>query len=413
MERIRLTETEEKIINQLRKDPSISYRKMARNLKVPLQTVVRAIHSLEKRAIVHPPKVNIYFPKFGLKHYCVYFYTREIAQLNLLCLACDEHPHTVYRAYFFGERSGIYASFQITHEGFSLLKEFLDKLLERNYCEKYDIFEHLEYSSVVIQPFSSITPLHRTFNIQEAWEKRKKQETILPKKLQIINLKKLHTIQFMITRDLTRNFRVKEKDLLRKYQQFVEEQKEEWYAIPTGQTNVLEEYIGSKTEGALSVDFHRKMKYVKENLVGSKGSLTSVSPQLNYEIIAQIIVQNVDEAEQARIFHLLRNVYFPLQFAVVLIQNGLHFYMRGHKQHIAELVYLLRESYRNVKLYFIDNLGNHGTGYPFYIENYDFTERKWKTDRKWIVDDALESLSQKTKNTNFDKLTRKFNPTQV
>ena len=134
MERIRLTETEEKIINQLRNDPSISYRKMAINLKVPLQTVVRAIHSLEKRAIVHPPKVNIYFPKFGLKHYCVYFYTREIAQLNLLCLACDEHPHTVYRAYFFGERSGIYASFQITHEGFPLLKEFLDKLLERNYC---------------------------------------------------------------------------------------------------------------------------------------------------------------------------------------------------------------------------------------------------------------------------------------
>ncbi|UJG41253.1 MAG: winged helix-turn-helix transcriptional regulator [Candidatus Heimdallarchaeum aukensis] len=392
-----------KIIHALQDNPLASYEEIAKKVKIPLTTLYRKIRSLEEKKIIRNTLSSKIAEKIGLTRYTFEFKIKSLEQFQLMQLAFHEHPFTYHYNRFYGNQFGFYAKFDIPEGGIKYFELFLKELINREMCESYNLYASTGHWVDIQEPIPNTKLNPKSFNLVEFWGKRQEMKETNGEKIEKIDIKKLHPIQLLILRDINRNAKQKQKDLLELYKKALENEKvnsEETKIIPEAYKSFIEEFFEGRSHEAIMMDFNRKYKFVFENLVTN----FRINFSRNYFEIYPMqayVIKDISSEESFQTLNLFKKYRPPFRAGIDILNRGLFIAVTLPPFYASRFSYLIYSSYSDFKFYNMDFFGEHGVAYPFYVNNFDPIKNEWKTDKKWIVDDVFSRIDGKLNNGNY------------
>ncbi|MHA1303439.1 MAG: winged helix-turn-helix transcriptional regulator [Candidatus Heimdallarchaeaceae archaeon] len=401
----RLPFLEVKILHALQESPLDSYENIAKKLKIPLSTLYRKIKSLEKRNIIKHILSSKIAEKIGLTRYTIEFKISSLEQMQLMQLAFNEHPYTYHYNRFYGNEYGFYVKFDVPEEGFTLFEDFLKELINREFCEGYNLYASTGNWIDIHEPVPNYRLNPKNFNLVEFWGKRSMMSVNDFEPYEKINLTKLHPIQFLILRDINKEMRRTQKSILKEYKKLinlpVEEDQDR--IIPPAYRPYISEFFSGRSEEAILMDFNRKFSFVADNLI------TNVRLNFSRRFFEQYpmqayVIRDVSKKESNQIISLFRKYKPPFRAGIDLLNRGLFITTTLPPYYAARFSYLILSSFSDFKFYNLDFFGEHGVAYPFFVENFDPDKRCWRIDREWMIDAVFDRINEKLNNGKYGEI---------
>lgn len=170
-----LSKKEYLVIQELQRDPFITYNDLAERLEVSNTTIRNIINSLNsfsetenisedqrKRRGKRTPLnfVALYdYKRLELKHASFLIECQDKTQMEIFENFCDLHPYTAFRSRIHGGLNGIYVIFHIPKEIYEFLIESLNILKEKGLIKRYRplVFDSYIYK-VTLPDFGNFDP---------------------------------------------------------------------------------------------------------------------------------------------------------------------------------------------------------------------------------------------------------------
>lgn len=400
-----------KILHVLQNYPLEPFSSLAEKLSVSPQTMIRRVNSLKERGILRNAIASFEPERISLNRYGVMFDISALHQFTLLQNAISEHNYI--RAYnrFYGERFGIYAHFDLPPNSDAGFKKFLDYLVEQEYCDDYKIMKSLGYRGVNPQQLPKYTSEPETFDVITFWEKRITKSTSLPRLPSSIDFKMIEPLHFLLLRDLTRSvkngrmidIRTKQTDLIEHYNDYYLHlsKKDKLTETESAYLFNLSEFFDTKNGHNAKVEFGRKYyNLVVNNLI--------TNPRWNFSrklfeqhVTRAYFIENIPEPEKAQIFRFFNEEKLPFQMAYELFNKGIFLRITLPPYYDSKINYLIWSTFKDYNIYSLDFFGKHGMWWPFYIDNFDWSTKSWKTSDDWMFNDVVKVINDNLQNGNY------------
>ncbi|MHA1200373.1 MAG: winged helix-turn-helix transcriptional regulator [Candidatus Heimdallarchaeaceae archaeon] len=412
-----------RILHVLQNYPLEPYSAQAEKLKISPQTMIRRVKALQDKEILRNPIASFVPERISLYRYGVMFSISSLHQCTLLQNALSEHKYI--RAYnrFYGESFGIYAHFELPENTEQLFNQYLEHLVEQEYCDSYFTMKSMGYRFTRPQPLPNYTQNAKPFDLISYWEKRLSKSTSLPRLPSAIDLQTLEPLHFQLLKDLTTSvkngividIRTKQTDLIKHYQdKYNHLTKKNQLAANSSEENKLtfeeesmlfnlSEFFDDKNLHNTKVEFGRRYyNLVMNNLI--------TNPRWNFsrKLFEQhatraYFIENVPEKEKAQLFRFFNEEKIPFQSHLELYNKGIFLRLTMPPHDESNINYLIWSTFKDYKIYSLDFFGKHGLYWTFEYENFDFKQKKWRVDKDWMLDSTIAKINDKLINGNFGK----------
>ncbi len=440
-----------RILHTLQNYPLEPYSKQAEKLKISPQTMIRRVKALQEKEILRHPIASFIPERISLFRYGVMFSISSLHQFTLLQNALSEHKYI--RAYnrFYGESFGIYAHFELPENTEQYFNQYLEHLVEQEYCDSYFTMKSMGYRFTRPQPLPNYTQNPEPFDLISFWEKRLSKTPTLPRLPSPIDLQTIEPLHFQLLKDLTTSvkngitidIRTKQTDLIKHYQDKYKHltKKNNHPTNPLDKEEIdnlnltrevklsseeidkineervenklsyeeeaflfnLSEFFDDKNEHNTKVEFGRKYyNLVMNNLI--------TNPRWNFsrKLFEQhatraYFIENVPEKEKAQIFRFFHEEQIPFQSHLELYNKGIFLRLTMPPYYESKINYLIWSSFKDYKIYSLDFFGTHGLYWTFEYDNFDWKQKKWRVDKDWMLNSTIAKIDDKLINGNFGK----------
>ncbi len=411
---------DKKILHVLQNYPLEPFSKQAEKLKISPQTMIRRVKSLKDRKILRTPFASFVPERISLYRYGVIFSISSLHQFTLLQNALSEHKYI--RAYnrFYGESYGIYAHFELPENTEQLFNQYLEHLVEQEYCDSFFTMKSMGYRFTRPQPLPHYTQDPEPFDLISFWEKRLSKSVSLPRLPSAIDLQTIEPLHFELLKDLTTSItngrtidiRSKQTDLIQHYSDYYKHLSKKNEQVSNSNEEKLtsaeeillfnlSEFFDDKNMHNAKVDFGRKYyNLVMNNLV--------THPRWNFsrKLFEQhatraYFIENVPEKEKAQIFRFFHEERIPFQSHLELFNKGIFLRLTMPPYYESKINYLIWSTLKDYKIYSLDFFGKHGLYWTFEYDNFDWQQKKWRVDKDWLLDSTIAKIEDKLQNGNF------------
>ncbi|NWF96625.1 MAG: winged helix-turn-helix transcriptional regulator [Candidatus Thorarchaeota archaeon] len=363
-----LSDTDLKLLHLLETSPTISVRELAHRAGISWITADRHLRELRENGVISD-SVAVFGPsRLGLDRLSVLLKAGRESQVRQLESACDAHPYTHYRSRVYGPYAGLFAQFDIPHEGVAMLKRFLTELQDGGVCERVTYLRSMDYrrSTKTNPELFDPTTLSWTYS----WDKWERDITAARTELpQGSPRRRLHElgltrVDLSLLEELTKNASVSQSVLEKKY-------------------------------GLSQSTVSRKLIFLRENVIESvraqidRSRFDITSTKLFYSPR----VPDDDRAKVYNAFSAPSAPPFPLSIDL-LEGGGVILWGRMPPSYEHGLFYLLWSRLPEIQVFTMDTVGSHSRMYWFYPDNVDFERNTWKYDEDWMFKKPLSELQQ-------------------
>ncbi len=402
---------DKKILHILQNYPLEAFSSLANRLKISPQTMIRRVNRLKTTGILRNPIASFVPERISLTRYGVVFNISQLHQFTLLQNALSEHNYI--RAYnrFYGERFGIYAHFDLPHDTMPIFTKFLDYLVEEEFCDSYNIFKALGYRHDKPEQLPNYSLDPEPFDIIAFWEKRSEKSSTLPRLPSAIDFDTIEPLHFLILRDITSHahngveigIRTKQTDLIEHYRQYYKHlgKKIKLNTTEEHYFSCLGNFFDTRNGHNSKVDFGRKYYNTVRNHLVTNPRWNFSRKLFEQNVTRAFIIENVSEKDKAQFYRFLSEENPPFSTGFELLNKGIFMRIALPPYYESKLSYLIWSTFKDHTIYSLDFFGKHGMWWPFYIENFDWEARNWRTDDDWMFNKVVTSIDEKLRNGNF------------
>ena len=419
-----------KILHMLQNYPLEPYSAIAEKLKISTSTLIRRIKGdkgLIKRGILRYALTSFTPERIALQRFGVMFSISSLHQFTLLQNALSEHNYIRGYNRYYGESYGIYAYFDLPANQEAIFKRFCDHLVAEEYCDDYSIMKSLGYrfSSPQQMPIFTESPEH--FDLISFWEKRLSKSQTLPRLPSSIDLNTIEPLHFLMLRDMTRSvkngrtidFRSKQTELIEHYFDYYKalnkkitltEPEKDFYfnlselfknmPIPNDPNEKV------KITENVKVEFGRKYyNLVMNNLITNPR--WNISRSVFEQHVTRVyFIENVPEQEKAQFYRFITEETPPFQTGFELYNSGILLRLTLPPYYDSKINYLIWSTFKDYKIYSLDFFSTKKSGliWPFYINNFDWKTKNWRTDEDWMFTSVVDGINDKLKNNKFGEI---------
>ena len=413
---------DQKILHVLRNYPLEPYSKQAERLKISPQTMIRRVNGLKEKNILYYPIASFVPERISLYRYGVMFSISSLHQFTLLQNALSEHKYI--RAYnrYYGENFGIFAHFELPENSENFFNQYLEHLVEQEYCDDFFTMKSMGYRFSRPQPLPNYSLNPEPFDLIKFWEKRLTKSASLPRLPSAIDLQTIEPLHFQLLKDLTTSItngrtidiRTKQTDLIKHYedyykhlkkknQQAANSEEDRLTEVEEAMLYNLSEFFDDKNMHNVKVEFGRKYyNLVMNNLI--------TNPRWNFsrKLFEQhatraYYIENIPEKEKAQIFRFLNEETLPFQSHLELFNKGIFLRLTMPPYYESKINYIIWSTFKDYKIYSLDFFGTHGLYWTFEYDNFDWKAQNWRTDKDWMLDSTISKIEDKLINGNFGK----------
>jgi len=204
---------------------------------------------------------------------------------------------------------------------------------------------------------------------------------------------------------IARNMKKTQTDLLDEYKSYLKLPKDDerycrYDTIPIGYRQSVEEFFENRSEEAIKMDFNRKYKFVKDNLISN---IRLNFPRKFFEQYPShiILLKNITTKEKVALYNLFREEKPPFRVTCEVLDEGIYIFTSLPPYYDSRLSYLFLSTFSKFKTYSMDFFGDHGVAYPFYAENFNPQTHSWRDDIDWMYNLVFKRIDEKLNNGNF------------
>lgn len=392
---------ERRIINILCNYPTDSFRNLAKKIDMSTNKFIRIYNSLVDKNIIRKVTAGYTPELLSLTRYHVIIEVSNLNQFHKLQMAFREHPYTCQFNHFFGEHFGCYAIFDIPKKGYNIFKKFLDFLVDSDFCEYYLIYESKGYRCETLEYFFISDMIIRNFDITSFFNRHLDKSDKLSSLPEPLGLDTVTPLQLVLLRDLGRNIRVPQINLIKNYRSFVETPPnvENDDYIPPSFLVYLESFFANRSDDAIKVAFNRQYNFVKTNLI--------YAPRLSFDrkfyelyVYRSFFIENLSDKKSAQLFNLVKEEDPPLKMTVEVLETGIILNFKLPPFFDSKFNYLIWSFFPDYKMYTLDYFGRSGLYYHFYIDNFSPYSSSWRVDEDWMFNNVVENIKEKLEKHN-------------
>ncbi len=348
------------ILLALESNPSMPMTELADLLDVTRITAKKRVDDLRERQIIRDP-IAIYNPVvLGLDRISVIAKVQSLDKLQLLEIACDEHPYTHYRARAFGGDFGLFIQFDTPINTVKLLDDFFKELVNKNIIKDYELLPSIGLRNENYADLKRYNIKMSNWNfswidwfnsLPDTQEKIHAEEKIL------IDYSKFSENHFKILRMLTANGSIK-------------------------QTDIKEKLKLSKTQT------HRDYNYVMENYIDT---IRFIYNREIFDLTETYVAigYNLTERKIAQILAAIKDSPPPFRLAIdILANNRLLLWADMSPAQASNFAFSMWQQNEQTKIYTLDT--KKSRLYWFYPDNFDFNDKCWKINEDYFIKTPLK-----------------------
>ena len=398
----RLNNFDIKILHALQNHPLEPSSQIANLIGTSTQTIIRRIERLTEQGILRYAIASIIPERLGLVEYAAIIYVSSIDQMTLLQMAFTDHPYTRYYSRFYGEKFGFYATFEVPPESNGLLRKFLDYLVENGFCKSYTLFRseghRIAYPDIV--PNYTLNP--KCFNMMGYWEKRLQKPNRFQRLASTPDLSEFTPLHLLLLREITKNLRTSQADLVKKFKNKIKGNKtSDPIFLPDDYFSYMKEFLENKADNTIRREFNKVYNYIKEGFIARHR--WNVNRKFTETFVYRaFVIKDIPQEEKAQLFNLFLEERPPFRLGCTVLSDGLFLTVSLPPYYDAKFSYLVWTTFGEYKMYSMDFFRHHGHHYWFYVDNFDITRNKWKTDEDWMFNNVVDSLNQRLKEGRFN-----------
>jgi len=397
----KLNGTDLKIIRLLQNYPLDSFSSLSKKLGISPQSFIRRVERLKKRGILRGAIASFIPEVIGLHRYNVLFHASQISQMTMLSVALHAHPYTRGYNRFYGEHFGLYATFDLPPSSERQFTEFLEYLTVEKFCDSYESFASTGYRLGYPVPFPNYQLNPKNFNVFSYWSERFTKSNKLEALPEPIDLSSLTPIHLLILREITLDARKTQSQLINYFKSLVTDPElTKKLDLPEAVVTYLSDFFEGRSEYAIKMEISRQYNFVKSNII--------TGPRWNFNrkftdfyVSRAYLISEIPDNEKNKLYNLFKDDRPPFRLGLDLLKEGIFINFSLPAYYDAIFSYLVWSSFSGYRVYSLDFFGKHGIYFHFYINNFDFDKKIWKTNRNWLLDKVLENIKSKLKNGNY------------
>ncbi len=364
--KMQLTLEDFQILIYLNYDPSMSLKELAANTRIPYYRIGKRIEQLRAWNVLRPPAIEYRPESLGLEAWNVIMQAPTISALEVLERACDLHPYTTYRGRIYKDAVSLFQRYYIPEGSGELLKEWINELeaLTNARVEAIDVS-----SGITCNNYPQIDQwLLNERRWKFDWHDWKKE----------LILKSADPLPFTVQHE--------------NYLSYIDKMHLNILNLLHHDANMSVRTLSQQLNASKS-NVGRKLQFLKNHIISAVRTQydRKIFDLTNSKLI-WIPRSSDKELAAARLYQQLRQNPLPFRFSVQFGRDYLWIWFIFPPYHEAEMVYCLFDLFSEIHVYTMDIIGESGTMYPIYPENFDQKRKKWKTSRKWMIDDPLKDL---------------------
>ncbi len=370
----------------LQNDPTLSYKKIAKELGVSAPTAKNWVKKLREIG-VYRGKTVLYKPEsLGLTRFLFLIFSRGVGELEQLELALKYHPYIVSRSRLYGSRLGLISQFNYPSEDPTMLIDFFERLKELGLVQSF-----LYYKSLGVRKSMSID-LKRlslsTFKWHYDWShclellSDIKVESFPQSSKSVFD--QMKPVDFKILEILTKG------------------------KIPLAAGGYDTELTQAKISSYLNIqstEMWRRYHFLEENVLSGYTSRFS-REFFNISSDKIIFMSFANDEELLKCYYLFSDEKEgpPFRYHIELFydkqkRKHLVLYVSLPQYHEAQLIYCLSKV-SSIRVFNVDSIGRNSVSYAFYPEAVDTEAKCWKLDKEFVLDTPLNEITEILTNTN-------------
>lgn len=383
----------------LQGDPLAPDLHLAKKLNVSPPTIKNRLNKLFEKGILNHTNYVSSTPNpesLGMEHHSVLVSVPFGHQPTLFNFA-DYHPYTAYIIACFGGINGFFMQFMIPKGTSHLLIKGFQTLDEMGIISDFIHFGGRVTSQRLLADVERWDPIENNWDFDfdqfyNIFQHASTDKIVSPPSISSIH-SQASMLDFIILRELTKNARRKQSQILQAIQDAVDNQDDEnhLYYVPYIQPSsnsdpsdpriILDKYLLSE-----------RMQFLKENNVVKENAL--LFTRSKFKLFNRLLFQGQTEPSLSRkLYYSLESRNFPFSTGFELLeQEGqILWWMNIPPQWVSKFTQFTQEICGDqLHIMFLDNERDYK--YYFYHENYDVEEADWKKSYDWIVEKPLAAL---------------------
>ncbi len=307
---------------------------------------------------------NLNESALGLETIDVFLGTSKLSSIRTLEQLCDAHPYTKYRAQCYGAQTGIFVQYRVPKGTGNYIESFLRKLKTMKIISDYSILPTLTSTPI----FSASRLEHwnsKTFTWDFNWEKWAKRKVPSHSKSQVSKESKIHLLDsrdISILTQLSYGARRKHKAII--------------------------DALKKENIGISSQDFSRHLTLLNEHFI--QGYIVFLDTQAFDLYNNVILTARCDTKFGESLAKRMESNPIPFESTLKVKDDFLLWYLRLPSTHLSTFLKYLQSEVDNLRISILDYLSSEA--YGVWSGAFNDTKKIWKTDRKFMVKDPLESL---------------------
>lgn len=366
------------ILLTLQSNPLATITEIAKAIDMSISGTVSRINQLKKvEKAFFGVLADLNLKSLGLEIHDFFFDINSKKSLDLFEEKLSYyHPYLLYRVRCDGIFSGVYMQFRIPKGTLPHLMELADYLVDSKIIKDYDNINRInEEKSVNIKSSLSCWDTKKQKWIFD-WEKWSKDfDQVTGKQILSNNntekiLDDLTKLDIDLLAELTNDARRKNVDLIRN--------------------------IGMTMESGTAQRVSRRLRFLKEKAIHDYRIFLNWE---SFDMYQRLLMKGFCSREQAR---KIRNylmidqlepkkyLQFPFESLYFITDYGFYWYVRAPPSHISEFNDFIWKVCPDHHLFVLDY--KFSKTYSLWTETFDLENKKWRTDREFMVDNVIKHL---------------------
>lgn len=363
-----LKQQEIKILMELQENPFITFEDLAQKTEISKTVVFRTLKKLED-PVLQPPYLKIVaipnLPALNLENIDVFIEAERPDEIKTVLSLCQEHPYIWYYARCYGKINGFLIQYRIPLGTRPQIKELLDILKIKHLIRN---FYTLDFAGNALHTHPQVKnwdfeTLSWNFNWKDWFHKTKKKNQIpLKNNIEDQNTLNLQKMDLMILRELLRNSRRKNIDIIQKLKTYN-------YEISPQQ-------------------FSKKANRLKKEFIAAYRA--EIHPE-TIDILNSVLLWGRGEPDQIQnIADKLNINAIPFHSTLKHYKTFIYWYIHISTVQLSELLLSLRPLLSELHFFFIDF--PHSKTYLLETDNFDEKTKKWIQTDQFQIYNVLDKI---------------------
>ncbi|MHA1771082.1 MAG: hypothetical protein ACTSYL_12945 [Candidatus Thorarchaeota archaeon] len=356
----------------IQEKPFGTIEELANRAKISKPTAAKRLRILQgagggKKYFTVSPLLNYY--NMGLESVDVLLETNNLEDMKIIEQVAYHHPYTAYRCRTYGAVNGVFLQFRTPHRSNPKIKELIRILKREGIIKKYKFLattqEPTIYTSLRIDGWNPDT-LSWDFD----WNKWFKL-TVKPPRLEKRTGEMSSALKWLTRRDLN----------------IIHE-------LMMGARRKNIKIIKALAASGIKFTpqtFSRRYRMIREECI--EGHRVTFDPEV-FDIYSNVVIFGKgDESNLTTLRSRLETKPIPFESTMRTVKENLFWFVRLQPTQLSPLLANLYSHLDEMSVCLVDY--TNSMRYYLWPETFDEESRKWRTDRKFMVDDVIEAALKK------------------